>query len=292
MKMRCATSVGLCRTGVAAAIALVFCSPVYAADTVPTMSHYDSAVTYADYRDQQGSYKLRASDLIGRDVYNANNDKIGEIDDLIVSRDGDKVMAIISLGGFFDLGSKLVAIPYQDLRVTKDGKQVYYNATKEELQGRSEFTYAGGEHPVKGKSVDDKLSAVDSRQPNVAAKGDMNHSTGDASHAVADRAAVSEGKPADNSAHNARDVDRDALTPLDQSHAEADIEITRSIRKVLVDDDTLGTNAQNVKVITIDGMVTLRGAVANSAEQARIVAIAQKAAGLDRVHDELQVINR
>jgi len=109
---------------------------------------------------------------------------------------------------------------------------------------------------------------------------------------AADLAAVNENKPADNSTHNARDAAGDKVTPLDQSHAESDVELTRSIRKMLVDDDTLGTNAQNVKVITVDGMVTLRGPVANAAEQARIVAIANEAAGPDRVLNELQVIKR
>jgi len=109
---------------------------------------------------------------------------------------------------------------------------------------------------------------------------------------AAARAAVSEAKPADNSTHNARDVAGDDLTPLDQSHAKADVEITRSIRKMLVDDNTLGTNAQNVKVITVDGMVTLRGAVATADEQTRIAAIAKETVGVDRVVNELQVIKR
>lgn len=99
-----------------------------------------------------------------------------------------------------------------------------------------------------------------------------------------------ESRPADNSVHNERDRSGDTLTPLDQSNAEADVEITRTIRKMLVDDDSLGTNAENVKVITVDGMVTLRGAVASADEQARIVAIAKEAAGAGRVTNELQVI--
>lgn len=292
MKIKCPTSVGLRQTALAAAIALVLCGPVYGADPARTTSQYDSAVTYSDYRDQQGNYKLRASDLIGRDIHNANNDEIGDIDDLIVSRDGDKVMAIISLGGFFDLGSKLVAIPYQDLRVTKDGNRVYYNATKEELEGRSAFTYADNERPVKAKPVADKQSAVGDEQRTVVAKDDVSHSSSDTSREAANRVAATEVKPADNSSHNARDVAGDDLTPLDQSHAVTDVEITRAIRKVLVDDGTLGTNAQNVKVITIDGMVTLRGPVADANEQARVVAIAKEAAGADRVQNELEVIKR
>ena len=112
------------------------------------------------------------------------------------------------------------------------------------------------------------------------------------SPAVAERAAAGETTPADNSARNVRDATGDKVTPLDQSGAESDVEVTRSIRKMLVDDDTLGTNAQNVKVITVDGVVTLRGPVANAEEQARIVAIAKEAAGVDRVLNELQVIKR
>ena len=110
--------------------------------------------------------------------------------------------------------------------------------------------------------------------------------------AAAERATVSEAKPADNSARNARDAAGHEVTPLDQSHDESDVELTRSIRKSLVDDDTLGTNAQNVKVITVDGKVTLRGPVASADEQARIVAIANGAAGPDRVVNELEVIKR
>lgn len=110
--------------------------------------------------------------------------------------------------------------------------------------------------------------------------------------AATDRAPVSQSKPADNTAHNERDAAGDKVTPLDQSHAEPDVELTRSIRKILVDDDTLGTNARNVKVITIDGKVTLRGPVASASEQARVVAIAEKAAGPGRVVSELEVITR
>jgi hypothetical protein len=234
---------------------------------------------------------LRASELIGRDINNAANDEIGQIDDLIVSRDGDKVMAIVSLGGFLGVGSKMVAIPYEDLRITKDGEHVYYDATKDELQARKEFTYAE-DRSGKATTVGASQSAVDGRQPSGVAKSDVNRPAGDTRYGADDRVAGRETKPADNSAQNSRDADGDELTPLDQSHADADVEITRAIRKMLVDDDTLGTDARNVKVITVDGMVTLRGAVENAEEQARIVAIAKEAAGMGRVSNELQVTKR
>ncbi len=113
-------------------------------------------------------------------------------------------------------------------------------------------------------------------------------------HAAADRlaVAVSVTKPADISANNARDVAGDDLTPLDQSNAEADVQLTRSIRKLLVDDEILGTNAQNVKVVTAGGMVTLRGAVPNADDQTRVEAIANSVAGTGRVVNQLKVIRR
>ena len=95
---------------------------------------------------------------------------------------------------------------------------------------------------------------------------------------------------ADNSAMNIRDRDGDTMTPLDQSNQQGDIEITRAIRKGLVGDDSLGINAHNVKVITADGRVTLRGPVASTAEQAKVVAMAKQVAGSDRVQNHLDVV--
>jgi hyperosmotically inducible periplasmic protein len=294
------TPITLNRTILAAAIGFALYSPVYAADSKPAVRHYDSTVDYAAYRDQNSSYTLRASEVIGRDVRNANDDKIGDIDDLIVSRDGGKVLAIVSLGGFFNLNAKLIAIPYQDLRVTQDGKYVYYNVSKEELQSRAEFVYAAHARAATVESVDDKVSKTGETARNEAAKVDSGQAAAGAKRAVtAEKStagtAVSESAPvelADNSARNERDSGGETLTPIDQSNAAADVEITRAIRQVLVDDSSLGTNAQNVKVITVDGTVTLRGAVASTAEHARIVAVAKEAAGLDRVQDELEVIQR
>ena len=292
MKLAFKSSAALSRTGVAVAVALAFFGPTYAADSQPPLGQYDSAVTYAEYRHQQGSYILRASELIGRDVHDARNDKTGEIEDLIVSRDGETVMAIISLGGLFGHGTKLVAIPYQDLRIARDGGRIYYSGTTEDMQGRSAFTYGEGEHPSQAQSGADTVDAADARTPHVASKEPLPGSPTEGSKAGPATAPAQARKPADNSANNSHDVARNALTPFDQSNTEADVGITRSIRQALIDDDTLGTNSQNVKVITVGGVVTLRGAVANTAEKTRIVAIAKDAAGEDRVRDEIQAIER
>ena len=93
----------------------------------------------------------------------------------------------------------------------------------------------------------------------------------------------------DNSAQNERDRDHATLTPMDQSNKPADIDISKRIRGALVTDDSLSTEAKNIKVITIDGAVTLRGPVKTDQERAAIVAKATQVAGNSPVHDESEV---
>jgi osmotically-inducible protein OsmY len=69
----------------------------------------------------------------------------------------------------------------------------------------------------------------------------------------------------ENTGVNTRDRDETQVTAFDQGNSEADRKISASIRKALVDDDSLSTNAHNVKIITIGGVVTLRGPVDSAA---------------------------
>jgi osmotically-inducible protein OsmY len=94
---------------------------------------------------------------------------------------------------------------------------------------------------------------------------------------------------ADDTAKNVRDRNDATLTPLDQGGSEGDMRITTEIRKALVDDDALSTNAKNVKVITVDSVVTLRGPVETAQERVAIAAIAQKTPGVTRVDNQLEV---
>jgi osmotically-inducible protein OsmY len=57
----------------------------------------------------------------------------------------------------------------------------------------------------------------------------------------------------------------------------------------VVDNDELSTNAKNIKIITVDGVVTLRGPVKNDAEKTTVSSIAHKASGVKRVDNQLEV---
>ena len=93
----------------------------------------------------------------------------------------------------------------------------------------------------------------------------------------------------DNSGTNVRDRNDQTKTAGDQSESEADRTISQNIRQSLTADDSLSTNGKNVKVITIDGKVTLRGPVKNDQEKAAIAAKAQQVAGVKNVDNQLEI---
>jgi hyperosmotically inducible periplasmic protein len=94
----------------------------------------------------------------------------------------------------------------------------------------------------------------------------------------------------DNTARNAQDRETNAKTPFDQNENGADIATTAAIRREILKTEGLSTNADNVKIITADGMVTLRGVVASEAERETVRSIAQRIAGsADKVDVQLDI---
>ena len=83
----------------------------------------------------------RASKLIGTKVHNESGDKIGEIDDLIVSTDGKLTVAIVEVGGFLGVGKHRVAIPVRQFTQIAP-KAILPGATKEALKKLPPFVYA------------------------------------------------------------------------------------------------------------------------------------------------------
>lgn len=89
----------------------------------------------------------RASKLIGASVYDDANHQIGSVDDLIVEGTDKISVAIVSVGGFLGIGSKLIAVPYDHLHydpTSKDAKVMMPGATKDSLNQMPSFTYGNG----------------------------------------------------------------------------------------------------------------------------------------------------
>ena len=95
----------------------------------------------------------------------------------------------------------------------------------------------------------------------------------------------------DNTGRNERDRNDATKTPGDQSESEADRTISQNIRKAVTADDSLSTNGKNVKIITVDGVVTLRGPVKSEAEKTNIESKAKQIAGVKNVENQLEIAN-
>jgi hyperosmotically inducible protein len=93
----------------------------------------------------------------------------------------------------------------------------------------------------------------------------------------------------DNSKTNQRDRDKAAATADKQKMSAEDRELTRKIRKAVTGDKSLSTYAHNVKIITQDGKVTLKGPVRSTEEQTAVLAKAKEIAGEGNVTDEMDV---
>ena len=93
----------------------------------------------------------------------------------------------------------------------------------------------------------------------------------------------------DNTAVNARDRSPAAMTADQQSNNKADVELTRQIRRAVMKDDSLSMMAHNVKIVSTNGEVTLRGPVKTEAERSVIASKAQAIAGADKVDNQLEV---
>jgi hyperosmotically inducible periplasmic protein len=93
----------------------------------------------------------------------------------------------------------------------------------------------------------------------------------------------------DNSAVNERDRNPAAMTAGEQSNNKGDVELTRKIRRAVVKNDSLSMMAHNIKIVTVNGAVTLRGPVKTEEEKATIASTAEQIAGADKVDNQLQV---
>lgn len=93
----------------------------------------------------------------------------------------------------------------------------------------------------------------------------------------------------DDSEINTRDRNAQALTADQQGMSSNDTKITANIRKEIMKIDKLSIYGQNIKVITVKGLVTLKGPVRSTDEQMKILEVARKVAGSNRVTNQIEI---
>jgi hypothetical protein len=210
----------------------------------------------------------QASKLIGMTVKNRQDETLGDVENLLVDLPSGRLVAVVlSSGGFLGMGDELSAVPPTALQFSADRDSLQLDATKEKLSSAPHFK--ANQWP-------------DFAQPEQA--GGVYHA-----YQVEPYFTTDATTDADNTRRNVRDRNDQTLTPLDQGNSPADTRTTASIRKEIGAADNLSVNAKNVKIITQDGRVTLRGPV-NSAEEKRLIGeIANRIARAANVDNQLEV---
>ena len=129
---------GVTTLGVAAVLTLVAPSAyVHAADS-KTLSVSQQEMNLAE-KGWSGK-----KDIMGKAVYNDNNEKIGDVNDVIFSRNNSASFVVIGVGGFLGMGEHDVAVPLSRIKHDND-KLILAGATKEALKSMPEFKYAKSE---------------------------------------------------------------------------------------------------------------------------------------------------
>jgi sporulation protein YlmC with PRC-barrel domain len=125
-----------------ACISLVV-SSLAVAQTIQTPTRPQATTPPATSATMTSTDEFRASKLIGTNVKTNDGDALGELNDLIISSGDQMLQAILSVGGFLGIGERHVAVPYKDLEITRvhNNHEVFYQTTKDRLEGMPKFSY-------------------------------------------------------------------------------------------------------------------------------------------------------
>ena len=95
--------------------------------------------------------------------------------------------------------------------------------------------------------------------------------------------------PGDNTKVNQRDQSQNEATADKQKENGTDRQLAQQIRRALVKDKSLSTNAHNIKVIAQNGLVTLKGPVDSDSEKQAVETKAAQIAGSDKVTSQIEI---
>ena len=109
--------------------------------TSPALPQVGVALVKVDLSVVAKGYRM--SKLIGSNVINDKNEKIGTVDDVVADKDKKQLsFAVLQVGGFLGVGGHLVAVPYDSLVIDDTGQKIALpGASKDELKKLSEFNY-------------------------------------------------------------------------------------------------------------------------------------------------------
>ena len=115
--------------------------------------------------------QVRATTMLGQEVFGPDNQSIGEISDLVLEKDGNTRAGIVDVGGFLGVGEKKVAIPFDQIQVTKEGDQPRLTVamTREELEQATAWEEPAADMAATEQPPADAAAPADQRRPLRAA---------------------------------------------------------------------------------------------------------------------------
>src|SRR5262245_9269735 len=107
--------------------------------------------------------QIEANKLIGASVHNMAGEKIGDMDSVLLDQSGAAIGAVIGVGGFLGMGEREVAVGWQYLQITDNGRTVRLDATKDQLKMAPEYKFSSNDRK--------RTAFVDPRYRNSAVNG-------------------------------------------------------------------------------------------------------------------------
>jgi sporulation protein YlmC with PRC-barrel domain len=95
-------------------------TPDASSGSMGTSAQAPAASATGTYLTQQAENQISVNDFMGQAIYTADNQSIGDINDLLVQEDGGVVAAVVGVGGFLGIGEKNVAIPFDKITITRE----------------------------------------------------------------------------------------------------------------------------------------------------------------------------
>ena len=209
----------------------------------------------------------RARDVIGQAVDDTQAEHLGRVENAIVDvGTGHIVVLTVSTGDFLGMGNEVSAIPAQAFHPGPDQKTLRLDTTRETLRTVPHFKpdqWQAFADPERVAMIYNAYSLPPYQYSMVA----------------------------DNTTQNVRE--RSGGSPYIQGTSASDQAITARIHHEMMSRPDLSADAQNIRVITVNGHVTLRGPVKNRQEERAIIEIARNAVAENaKVTDHIQTIGQ
>lgn len=97
--------------------------------------------TSAPYLAEQSANHWLASHYMGKTVYGPNNERVGDVNDILIDRTGTATAIVVGVGGFLGMGEKNVAVPFTSIQMNqRDGRdELHMNVTRGDLEKAPAF---------------------------------------------------------------------------------------------------------------------------------------------------------